>query len=76
MWPRRRLLREEFTSGRLDAAPSKAAVLGELCERLGYDAEAAAALHRQLYRERLEGMVAAAKRIDGARLCSFLSATC
>ena len=43
-------------------------MLGELCERLGYDAEAAAALHRQLYRERLEGMVAADKRIDGVYL--------
>ncbi|KAK9839292.1 hypothetical protein WJX81_005958 [Elliptochloris bilobata] len=60
----RRLLREEFTSGRLDAAASKAAVLGELCERLGFDAEAAAALHRQLYRERLEALLAADKRID------------
>ncbi len=63
----RRLLREEFTSGRLDAAPSKAAVLGELCERLGFDSEAAAALHRQLYRERLEALLAADKnRITGA----------
>jgi hypothetical protein len=64
---RRRLLREEFTSGRLDAAPSKAAVLGELCERLGFDAAAAAALHRQLYRERLEALLAEDKRIGGAR---------
>ncbi len=64
---RRRLLREEFTSGRLDAAPSKAAVLGELCERLGFDAEAAAGLHRQLYRERLEALLAEDKRIGGTR---------
>eukprot|EP00887_Chlorella_sp_A99_P004420 scaffold30.g4420.t1 len=31
----RRLLREEFTSGRLDAAPSKADVLSELVDKVG-----------------------------------------
>jgi hypothetical protein len=43
-------------------------VLGELCERLGFDAEAAAGLHRQLYRERLEALLAEDKRIGGAHL--------
>lgn len=53
----RRLLREEFTSGRLDAAPSKAEVLGQLCDRLNFDDEAAAQLHKQLYREKLTSIV-------------------
>ena len=53
----RQLLREEVTSGRLDAASSKAQVLAELCERLNFDAEAAAALHRQLYRQKLDSLL-------------------
>lgn len=35
---RRRLLREEVTSGRLAAAESKAQVLGDLVERVRFDA--------------------------------------
>ena len=60
----RRLLREEFTSGRLDAAPSKAEVLGQLCDRLNFDDEAASQLHKQLYREKLTS-VAEKKKISG-----------
>ncbi|CAL8468289.1 g7829 [Coccomyxa elongata] len=53
----KRLLREEFASGRLDAAPSKAEVLGQLCDRLNFDDEAAAQLHKQLYSEKLTSLV-------------------
>jgi hypothetical protein len=60
----RRLLHEEFRSGRLDAAPSKAEVLGELCERLNFDPDAAAQLHKQLYSEKLSD-VAKDKKITG-----------
>lgn len=49
----RRLLREEFTSGRLDAAPSKADVLSELVDKMRFDADAAKALHESLYRQKL-----------------------
>jgi hypothetical protein len=52
----RRALREAFQSGRLDAAPSKAEVLGDLCDSLAFDSEAAAALHKQLYREKLTSL--------------------
>ena len=63
---RRRLLREAFQSGRLDSAPSKAEVLGELCEQLAFDPDAAAQLHRQLYREKLTAL-AEKKQLTGAR---------
>ena len=46
-----------FTSGKLDEAPSKAEVLGELCDRLNFEDEAAAQLHKQLYREKLTSLV-------------------
>ena len=60
----RRLLREQFKNGRLDAATSKAEVLEELCDKLNFDADAAAALHKQLYREKLTSVVAD-KKISG-----------
>jgi Chloroplast envelope transporter len=50
----RRLLREEFRSGRLEAASSKAAVLSDLCDRLKYDQDAATEVHKGIYTERLE----------------------
>lgn len=50
----RRLLREEFKSGRLEAAPSKAAALELLCERLKFEPDAASAIHKALFTERLE----------------------
>ena len=62
--PCRRLLREQFRNGRLDAATSKAEVLEELCDELNFDADAAAALHKQLYREKLLSVVAD-KKISG-----------
>ena len=62
----KRLLREAFTSGRLDEAPSKAEVLGDLCDQLAFDSEAAAALHRQLYREKLTAL-AEKKKLTGWR---------
>jgi hypothetical protein len=60
----RRLLREQFRNGRLDAATSKAEVLEELCDKLNFDPDAAAALHKQLYREKLLSVVAD-KKISG-----------
>lgn len=50
-------MREEVSSGRLDKAPSKADVLAELCNRLNFDPDAAAALHKQLYRQKLDSLL-------------------
>ncbi len=61
----RRLLREEVTSGRLDAAPSKAAVLQQLCERLKFNPEAASALHKSLYRQKIDQILEEKKKIAG-----------
>ncbi len=68
MVPCRRLLREQFKNGRLDAATSKAEILEELCDKLNFDPDSAAALHKQLYRERLTSVVAD-KKISG-ELCA------
>ena len=51
---RRRLLREEFQSGRLKSAASKAELLEDLCERLKYDPDAATEVHKGIYTERIE----------------------
>ena len=69
----RRMLRDQFNNGRLDAAASKAEVLEELCDKLNFDADAAAALHKQLYRERLMAVVAD-KKISGD--LHYLSGSC
>ena len=66
-------LRAEVSSGRLDAAPSKAAVLGALCERLGFDPAAAADMHKAIYRQKVEALLKAAgpaglSEEDGATL--------
>ena len=53
----RNLLRQEVSSGRLDAAESKAEVLGSLCEKLNFDPDTAAALHRQLYRQKIDSLL-------------------
>jgi hypothetical protein len=53
----RKLLREEFTSGRLDAAASKAEVLGELLEKVSWDADAAMELHQTLYKQKLTSLL-------------------
>jgi Chloroplast envelope transporter len=62
---RRRLLRDEFRSGRLEAAGSKAAVLSDLCDRLGYDQDAATEVHKGIYTERIETFLKDSK-ISGA----------
>ena len=62
----RRLLREEFKSGRLQAAPSKAAALEQLCERLKFEPDAATAINKALFTERMETFLEDAK-ITGAR---------
>jgi hypothetical protein len=53
----RRALRAEVQSGRLDDAPSKAALLGDLCDRLAFDADAAAALHKDIYRQKADSVL-------------------
>ena len=65
MAPRRRLLREEFRSGRLEAAESKAAMLSDLCDRLKYDQDAAVEVHKGIYTERIETFLKDSK-ISGA----------
>ena len=52
-------------SGRLDAAQSKAKVLQQLCEQLKFNPEAAAALHRSLYRQKIDGILEEKKKISG-----------
>jgi hypothetical protein len=64
--PGRRMLREEVTSGRLAAAESKAQLLEGLCDRLNFDAEAAAALHKSLYRQKLETLLEK-KQLSGSK---------
>ncbi|EFN52285.1 hypothetical protein CHLNCDRAFT_139027 [Chlorella variabilis] len=53
----KRLLREEVTTGRLAAAESKAEVLGDLVERVRFDADAARAFHEALYRQKLASLL-------------------
>ena len=64
----RRLLREEFRSGRLAAAPSKAAALQALCEKLKFDADEAASINRDLFTERIETFLEDEK-LTGAQIC-------
>lgn len=61
----RKLLRDEFRSGRLRAASSKAAVLSDLCDRLKYDSDAAMEVHKGIYTERIETFLEDSK-ISGA----------
>ena len=51
------LLREAVTSGALDAAASKAEMLGDLVEKVQWDSEAALALHESLYRQKLSSFL-------------------
>ena len=46
-----------MTSGRLDQATSKAAVLQQLCDRLKFNPEAAGSLHRSLYRQKMDDVL-------------------
>jgi hypothetical protein len=57
-------LRAEVASGRLDGAPSKAAVLGALCERFGFDPAAAADMHRTIYRQKVDTLLAKGSLTD------------
>ena len=59
------MLRDEYQSGRLEKAPSKAAVLQQLCDKLKFNTEAASALHKSLYRQRLDSILEANKKISG-----------
>lgn len=53
----RRLLKDEVTSGRLDAAASPASVLSTLCDKVRFSPEAAMEMHRQLYKQKLASLV-------------------
>ena len=63
-----------MTSGRLDAAPSKAAVLQQLCERLKFNPEAASALHKSLYRQKIDQILEQKKKIAGMTACNWICA--
>lgn len=60
----RKLLKEEVTSGRLDAADSKAAVLQKLCDRLRFRPELAAQMHRSIYKQKVESILEADDKIS------------
>eukprot|EP01023_Acetabularia_acetabulum_P035377 TRINITY_DN3342_c0_g1_i4.p1 TRINITY_DN3342_c0_g1~~TRINITY_DN3342_c0_g1_i4.p1 ORF type:complete len:1032 (-),score=267.67 TRINITY_DN3342_c0_g1_i4:1577-4321(-) len=51
------MLREEFTSGRLDAAPKKDAILNELVQKIRFDGPTAMDLHMSLYQQKLESIL-------------------
>eukprot|EP01025_Chloroclados_australasicus_P017172 TRINITY_DN18743_c1_g1_i1.p1 TRINITY_DN18743_c1_g1~~TRINITY_DN18743_c1_g1_i1.p1 ORF type:complete len:1134 (-),score=210.36 TRINITY_DN18743_c1_g1_i1:514-3858(-) len=53
----RAMLREEFTSGRLDAAPEKGVILNELIQKIRFDGPTALDLHMSLYRQKLESVL-------------------
>eukprot|EP00879_Flechtneria_rotunda_P009976 GHRR01010432.1.p1 GENE.GHRR01010432.1~~GHRR01010432.1.p1 ORF type:complete len:735 (+),score=296.51 GHRR01010432.1:437-2641(+) len=57
----KKLLREEVQSRRIDTAQSPAQVLGELVQASGYSPQAAAELHKSLYRQKLQQLVAKKK---------------
>ncbi|KAI8475724.1 MAG: hypothetical protein J3K34DRAFT_517150 [Monoraphidium minutum] len=60
----RRLLREEVTSRRIDGAESPAKALSDMIEKSGFSAEAAAELHKSLYRQKVNQLVAKKKLTD------------
>ncbi|XP_074583679.1 protein TIC110, chloroplastic [Curcuma longa] len=53
----RRRLARAFSSGDLDAAPSKAAYLQNLCEELHFDPNNASKIHEEIYRQKLQQFV-------------------
>lgn len=59
----RRLLRDEFRSKRLEQAPKKAQALQALCDRIGYDPEAAVSVHKGIFVERMDKFLADGKNI-------------
>ncbi|GMH36433.1 hypothetical protein BSKO_04301 [Bryopsis sp. KO-2023] len=60
----RKLLKEEVTSGRLDAADSKASVLQKLCDRLRFRPELASQMHRSIFKQKVESILAADDKIS------------
>ena len=46
-----------MSSGKLDQAASKADVLAEMCNSLNFDPDAASALHKQLYRQKIDSLL-------------------
>jgi len=54
----RRMLAKAVQNGDLDAAPSKAVFLQNLCETLQFDPAKASAVHTEIYRSKLEQCVA------------------
>ncbi|CAL9130454.1 protein TIC110, chloroplastic-like [Musa acuminata AAA Group] len=53
----RRRLSRAFSGGDLDAAPSKAAFLQNLCEELHFDPNIASKIHEEIYRQKLRQFV-------------------
>lgn len=53
----RRMLKEEVTSKRLEAAASPAQVLQTLCEKSRFSAESAMDMHRQLYKQKVQSLL-------------------
>lgn len=54
----RRRLSQAFSGGELEAAPSKAAFLQNLCEALHFDPHKASEIHEEIYRQKLQQCVA------------------
>ncbi|KAJ6791978.1 protein TIC110, chloroplastic isoform X2 [Iris pallida] len=54
----RKQLSHAFSGGDLEAAPSKAAFLENLCEELQFDPEKASEIHEEIYRQKLQLSVA------------------
>ncbi|XP_073112675.1 protein TIC110, chloroplastic [Elaeis guineensis] len=50
----RRRLSQAFSGGDLEAAPSKAAFLQNLCEELHFDPQKASGIHEEIYRQKLQ----------------------
>lgn len=63
----RRLLREEVTSKRIDAAADPQTVLAALAARVRFSPEAATELHKQLYRAKMASLVEKGKLTEGDR---------
>ncbi|XP_038972833.1 protein TIC110, chloroplastic [Phoenix dactylifera] len=55
----RRRLSQSFSGGDLEAAPSKAAFLQNLCEELHFDPQKASEIHEEIYRRKLQQSVTA-----------------
>ncbi|KAJ0969975.1 hypothetical protein J5N97_022852 [Dioscorea zingiberensis] len=54
----RRRLSQAFSGGELDAAPSKASFLQNLCDALHFDPHKASEIHEEIYRQKLQQCVA------------------